>query len=290
MTMEPDPDGRRLTAVNAQNPGTTRAHETHDRLLVARFALGDDLASDEASVVRALLASCADCASLVSEMQVVQHSTATSFAPSRPRDFFITAEQAATLRPSAWQRFLGRLAAPDLTVLRPLAGATLAIGIVLVGVGAVLPKPAPDPVVQPRAIVVEASPASGGGLAGSQQSGLAPSPAGDSRELLPMRTKASPGIEGTSDLNPEASFGSQVMMIAHSPLPDATITAYGAQLASPLPVTDDTDVMATSGAVAPAEDPLGAALLFLGVVLAVVSGLVLLLAWLARRVADPLLR
>ena len=38
MTMEPNETEHRLTPVTAQNPGTERAHETHDRLLVARFA------------------------------------------------------------------------------------------------------------------------------------------------------------------------------------------------------------------------------------------------------------
>ena len=136
MTMEPNEAEHRLTPVTAQNPGTERAHETHDRLLVARFALGDALAPDEAAAVRALLAVCTLCDALVGELQVVQHATATSVAPRRPHAFLITPEQAQQLRPNAWQRFLGRLSAPRMTVLRPLAGASLAIGIVLVGASA----------------------------------------------------------------------------------------------------------------------------------------------------------
>ena len=39
MSMEPNRDGLRLSPVTAQTHGTDRAHETHDRLLVARHAL-----------------------------------------------------------------------------------------------------------------------------------------------------------------------------------------------------------------------------------------------------------
>ena len=291
MTREPNPDERRLDTVTAQNPGTVRAHETHDRLLVARFALGDGLAPDEAGAVRALLATCGECATLVAEMQVVQHATATSIAPVRPRDFRITAGQAATLRPSAWRRFLGRLAAPDLSVLRPLAGATLAMGIVLVGVGAVLPKPdeaTPAP-KDPSALTVEASPA-GAGLAGSQASDMQASPEAAQRDINTTNAKESPGSGGTAERHPDGSVTPRMMVLAQSPGPDATITAYAMPQASLLPVTDNADVMVASSTLAPAEDTLGPALLLLGVVLAVVSTLVLVLAWLARRDVDPLLR
>ena len=81
-----------------------------------------------------------------------------------------------------------------------------------------------------------------------------------------------------------------MMVLAQSPGPDATITAYAMPQASLLPVTDNADVMVASSTLAPAEDTLGPALLLLGVVLAVVSTLVLVLAWLARRDVDPLLR
>ena len=50
-------------------------------------------------------------------------------APSRPRDFRLTTEDAERLRGSAVTRLLHRLGGPGLKVLQPLAGAAMAIGI-----------------------------------------------------------------------------------------------------------------------------------------------------------------
>ena len=56
--------------------------------------------------------------------------------PSRPRDFRLTPEHAAALRPNAVRRFLaGAAAGFRVEFLRPLAGAAMAIGLLLVVVG-----------------------------------------------------------------------------------------------------------------------------------------------------------
>jgi len=288
MTREPNQDAHRLTSVTAQNPGTQRAHDSHDRLLVARFALGDELARDEAASVRAVLAGCSDCGELVSEMQVVQHATAEALAPARPRDFFISAEQAATLRPNAWMRFLGRFSAPRMTALRPLAGATLAIGIVLVGVGAVLPDEIPAGAPEANPTMVMGSPVVGDNMAGELgDDPLAPDAVG--RELDP-NAKASPSAFGTTmEMQPVASGALRIAADA-SPAPDET--AATAMVISASPGVEDVPGSESALATAPGrtDDVLGSAVLILGLLLAAVSALVLALAWLARRDTDPLLR
>jgi len=296
MTREPNQDAHRLTSVTAQNPGTQRAHDSHDRLLVARFALGDELASDEAASVRAVLAGCTDCSELVSEMQVVQHATAEALAPARPRDFFITPEQAASLRPNAWMRLLGRFSAPRMNALRPLAGATLAIGIVLVGVGAVLPNElpaaAPEMNKEMNTTMVAGSPAAGEGAGDNvagQQADLQLTPDPNSRELDP-NAKASPSAFGTTmEMLPVASGA---LRIASDASPAADATAATAMIIDASPGAEDVPGSESALATAPGrtDDVPGSAVLILGLLLAAVSALVLMLAWLARRDSDPLLR
>jgi hypothetical protein len=288
MTMEPDDPDARLTPVTAQTHGPDRAHETHDRLLVARFALGDALAGDEAAAVRALLATCSGCTDLVAEMQLVQHATATSRVPARPRDFFLTAEQADTLRPGAWQRLLARFSSPRLTVLRPLAGATLAMGIVLVGAGAVLPdvdSDAPAPEANGTTMM----------MAGS------PDPDATAAPFIVMQPAESPFAAqfdpNSRDGNPKASplAGTEVFAGASAQpemvqAPEGSPDLTAVRLASPEPRGDTVAQDASITAVASQDDPLSVILLVTGIVVAAISAALLVLAWLARRDTDPLLR
>ncbi len=291
MTTEPNQDERRLNPVTAQNPGTQRAHESHDRLLVARFAVGDVLAPDEVATVRAVMAGCAECRELVSQMQVVQQATAESQAPARPRDFFITTEQAATLRPNAWLRFLGRFSAPRMTVLRPLAGATLAIGVVLAGVGAVMPTDLVAPAPEADTAMVAGSPVAGDPAsddAAGQQADVHQTPDPAARVADP-NAKASPSAFGTTEMQPMRSAEPR-MVLSASMAPDATaVTALPIESS---PGTEEGRASENAVAAGPGrtDDVLGSALLVLGLLLAVVSALVLVLTWLARRDTDPLLR
>jgi hypothetical protein len=313
-TMEPDDAPVRLAHVTAQNPGTDGAHASHDRLLVARFATGDALAADEAATVRALLASCGECSTLVGDLQAVQHATATSLAPRRPRDFFLAPEQAETLRPNAWQRLLARLSAPKAGALRPLAGATLAIGIVLVGASAVMPKgdtvvvQEPGPVANGTFLAPEMQ-NGGGNIAGTGPAASGRDPS--ARQFDQTNAKASPVADGAYGIQPEASAaaGRNTMESAPEASPDQQVLLTVPDASQPpapgaSPETADIRVamtaapdgddqadstLAASTAQVPA-DTTGSALLILGLLLAAVSILVLVLSWLARRTIDPLLR
>lgn len=114
-------------------------HAGHDRQLVVAFACGD-LPTAEAADARALVARCRRCAALVDELSIISTAMPRDLvAPSRPRDFRLTAEDAERLRGSAVTRLLHRLGGPGLKVLQPLAGAAMAIGIVLMLTTSVLP-------------------------------------------------------------------------------------------------------------------------------------------------------
>ena len=118
-------------------------HARHDRLLVARYGAGDAYPA-ELDEARQLVTRCAECARLAADIEVLRASTAALPVPRRPRDFRLTAEQADSLRGSAVSRWLRRLAAPGLAPIRPLAGAALSVGLLLVVAGVALPTPAGD--------------------------------------------------------------------------------------------------------------------------------------------------
>ena len=82
-------------------------HDRHDLMLVAALAAGD-LAGTERDQAIALTASCAECAALHDDLVAIARATATVPPPIRGagRDFRLTPEQAASLRPSGWRRFV----------------------------------------------------------------------------------------------------------------------------------------------------------------------------------------
>jgi hypothetical protein len=281
---EPDAGQGRLTPVTAQTRAAERAHDAHDRLLVARHASGDRMEMDEVATLRAQLAGCSDCSALVADLQVVQRAVATSTTVLRPRDFRISDDQARELRPGAWQRLLARFSAPRVGALRPLAGATLAIGIVVVGVGVVAPGQVPTPNVETAPVVEDApaSPADPG-----TQLFLA-SPGSDAFDADP-NNKATPAPDSVARVRNTAPTMESHAGTAAIETPAPT-QALAIQAPAPSPGADDggEDLAAVT-----LEEPgpgIGPLLLVLGGLLAAASLLVLVLGWLARRNVDPLLR
>ncbi|MEO7117682.1 MAG: hypothetical protein ABIZ34_01785 [Candidatus Limnocylindrales bacterium] len=113
-------------------------HQFHDQLLIVRFA-SDDVHASEVASAKALIDRCRECATLSDDLRSIARATAAMPAPRRQRDFRITADEAQDLRGTAFDRWLRRLAAPRLAILQPLAGSAIAIGLVLVVIGAGLP-------------------------------------------------------------------------------------------------------------------------------------------------------
>lgn len=101
--------------------------QDHAALIVALDA--GDLAGAERLAAESLAASCTGCAALIADLAAIRGAmTALPVAPRR-RDYRLTAEDAARLRPSAGRRLLEWLAAPGSTV-RPLAAGLATLGIV----------------------------------------------------------------------------------------------------------------------------------------------------------------
>jgi hypothetical protein len=288
MSMEPDHDGGRLTRVTAHPSGSSRPHDLHDRLLVGRWVVGDALAPDETASVRAQIAGCADCVGLADEIRLVQAAVATSLAPTRPRDFFLTPAQAESLRPNRWQRFLARLSAPRMTALRPVAGATLAIGIVLVGASAVLPR-AEATIPPDETAMLDASPVATDPAVLTFQSAPEGSAAAEAAPGEPDATIVTdPTLEGTGKVGDASALPRLMAPMESVPVETSAARDLMADVQprpSPAPRDD-----AEAPAVASRGDVLGPTLLVLGFMLAVASAIVLVLSWLARRATDPLLR
>ena len=110
------------------------SHDRHDVLLVAALAAGD-LAGTDRDHATDLIETCAECATLNDDLVAIARATSTVPPPitSRPRDFRLTPEQAARLRPSGWRRFAGVLAGPRLAFTRPLG-----IGLATIGLAGLL--------------------------------------------------------------------------------------------------------------------------------------------------------
>ncbi len=132
-----DEGGRTKRAEHApRDAGQQDGHSNHDALLVARFVAGD-VTPAEAEAARRLLAACPDCQLLASDLRAIARATAELPAPTRMRDFRLSPEVAARLRRPGWRGWLRRLgdlgggSAARLVVAQRLAGAAVAIGLVM---------------------------------------------------------------------------------------------------------------------------------------------------------------
>jgi hypothetical protein len=110
------------------------AHASHDLELIAAYAAGDATGA-RLETATALVAGCEECAALHRDLRAIAAALPDLPAPSRPRDFRLSAEQAATLRPAGWRGLVAALAGPRFRFAAPLgtALATLGLAGVLVG-------------------------------------------------------------------------------------------------------------------------------------------------------------
>ena len=100
----------------------------HDPLLVAAYAAGDAQGED-LERARELVATCDECAALHHDLRAIAAAMPALPVPARSRDFRLTPEQAASLRPAAWRRLLAPLAGPRFAFAAPLGGSLAALGL-----------------------------------------------------------------------------------------------------------------------------------------------------------------
>lgn len=232
-------------------------HAGHDRQLVVAYACGD-LHGEDVADARSLVARCRRCAALVDEIALISSATRRDLvAPPRSRDFRLTSDDAERSRGNAVSRLLRRLGSPRLQVLQPLAGAAMAIGLVLMLTTSVLPSfssagAAPVGAALPAAAEDAASErdaASGGDASGGA-------------EVAPAGPLTAPGTSPQVVASPDVAAYTETDTSTK-----ANVTELTAQVAPVEPVV-----------------PVGLGLL-------VVGALVLLVRLAARRATkDPLLR
>ena len=212
-------------------------HVTHDPELIAAYAAGDatGTALDQAAD---LVAACTECADLHRDLRAISTALPELPAPVRPRDFRLTPEQAASLRPVGWRGVLAAFAAPRFRLAAPL-GAGLAAaglaGLLLASPGALLPGAASGEATTGSAPSLAAAPAAPGdqpsAAAGAAAVGAQPAEgASTDPERLYLgvdAAKASAAASaGLAPLPQPGAFAPDASAPAASALPD-TITALG---------------------------------------------------------------
>ena len=207
-----------------QSPKPSADHARHDRLVVIRYLdLDDDLLGSEVAEARALIANCPDCAALADELQLITDATSRMVLPTRPRDFRLTPQQAASLRPGGLRRLLENAAgAFRFELLRPLAGAAMAIGLLLAVVGA-LPQAASAPTAD--AVAGDASSTRAAALAVPTAGPVVP--AATPGSYFSSQASAAPAVFGTP-------AGPETAQATAAPMAGATAKAATA------PTTSDT--------------------------------------------------
>jgi hypothetical protein len=211
----------------------------HAALIVALDA--DDIAGADRVRAEALAASCAGCSSLLADLALIRAALPVLAAPPRRRDYRLTEEDAARLRPAGLRhRVLDWLAAPRSSV-RPLATGLATLGVVGLLVAAGLP-----------------------GLGGVGSSGTMLTTSAPAEEAVPAGGGAPPELGATAVPLPAATAAPSVQAPGFaaptSPPPDGA-AAVGE--ASPGPfgerssATGAADMATEATKAAPAPEPAG---------------------------------
>lgn len=274
MSREPDAPFRRQEDVTAHPP--VPDHAAHDRLLVLRHAAGDPLDPVEQRDVAALLAGCPACASLPDEVARIAAAVRTVPPPPRPRDFRLGAERLAAHRPGRVARLLGGLPGIASPAFQPLAGAAIAIGIVVAGLGALPGMPAPAP---ESAIVMSDAPAG---------SPAAPEIASDARAAASAASDATAGVSRMAP--PSAAPEAALLMAASSPAADTVAVADAPPDAAAAAAAGTAPDPVAKSEASPAGAPGAPPQVLLGLVLVLLGVAGVAAARLERRGRDPLLR
>ena len=213
-------------------------HVTHDPELIAAYAAGDAAGSalDQAAD---LVASCTECAELHRDLRAISTALPELPAPVRPRDFRLTPEQAAALRPAGWRGVLAAFAAPRFRLAAPL-GAGLAAaglaGLLLASPGGLLPRATGEaesgsaPSAAAGAPAVQADQASGAaGAAGSRAAQPVDGAATDPERAylgLDVAKASAAASAGLAPLPQPGAFAPDASAPAASAMPD-TLNALG---------------------------------------------------------------
>ncbi len=138
----PPDDAARLSGTEVREPGastarlsgdmtgttTSAAHASHDTILVASL-VDHSLPATERAIAEAQVASCGLCAALYADLDALRTATRALPTPARPRDYSLTPDDAARLRPGGWRRLVAAFGSPRDAFSRPLAVGLTTLGL-----------------------------------------------------------------------------------------------------------------------------------------------------------------
>ena len=111
-------------------PANPANHAAHDPTWMAALATRDpDLSPAERSRAQAALESCGPCADLFADLVAISAAIPSAAIPARPRDFTLTAADAARLQPRGLRRLLKAIGSARDGVTFPLAMGLTTMGI-----------------------------------------------------------------------------------------------------------------------------------------------------------------
>ena len=197
-------------------PHLPPSHADHDPLAIAAYAAGDATGA-ELDDALALVAACADCAALHHDLRAIASALPGLPAPARTRDFRLTPEQAASLRPAGWRRLLAPFAGPKFAFAGPVGAglATLGLAGILVagsfGVPLAATAPTDGGAAASGAAAVEMAPQ----MAPGDDTGGSPAP---------VELRAPYAAVPSPDASPIAAPGGDIAGEAPSSDPKMTVT------------------------------------------------------------------
>ncbi len=289
----------------APSPPSPPDHERHDPLLVAQYVEGDPLSETQHRQAQQIVAACSACAALAEDLRAISGAVAWEPVPPRRRDFRLGLEQAERLGGNPVSRLLRRFSVPRSRAFGPLAAGIMSIGLAFVVAGSIWPDSgslsAPDeapPGLEMRLQRTAAPPSSLEAPVAADQADLDVGGTGAADAFMLQETvegSLEPGSAMKSSASEprvadEARTAVDSLAGAAGGVPGAEVdTANASVPGGPIVPGVDGDAAAV---VTPATGGLQSAALItlIGLALAVAGGLALLLAWLARRLEDPLLR
>lgn len=283
-------DDVRRAVIPTSPPPFEHAH--HERTLVLRYFEEDpELTREERLLASALLRTCPWCAALGPEAELIADANRAMIVPPAGRDFRITSRQARRARSFDLAAAAERIRAALRTELvRPLAGAAVAVGLVLAVVGAVpyLGNSSSGDGAGTQAISATATGSAFG--ADAPRSPEASPPIGETQATLPQADETPTVGTDTSAQSAPAPSSLRVTSPRATPSPSemgpnvAFATVPGP---SPAPGANSAGGGAlntqTNSGEAASTEPLPPLLIF-GILIAIVGLLVLGLTVLARRV------
>jgi hypothetical protein len=121
-------------------PANHADHAAHDPTWMAALATRDpDLGPSERTRAQEALDSCGACADLLADLVAVSTAIPSAAIPARPRDFTLTAADAARLRPNGLRRLLKAIGSARDGVTFPLA-----LGLTTMGIAGLLVATVPS--------------------------------------------------------------------------------------------------------------------------------------------------